>query len=171
MASSRGLILVLLASGVHSPLAAQADSATPRSTTERPNMDVPGLQQTISGTLMNAACPAITDERSELTQTGRIVPRTSPNASRRTSERTRAGSPAVTGEVPETYSNCKVSSATTSFAIYSKNKVYMLDRISNQMMQEHMATARPVAGQWIAITVVGTPTSDNVLTLRSIGKR
>ena len=47
----------------------------------------------------------------------------------------------------------------------------MLDRISNQMMQEHMAAVRPVSGQWLAITVAGTPTSDNVLTLRSIKKQ
>lgn len=152
-------------------LAGQADSAAPRSTTERPNMDVPGLQQTISGTLMNAACPAISDERSELTRTGRLVPRTPPEASRRTSERARAGSPVSAGEVPEAYSNCRISAGTTSFAIHSKDKVYMLDRISNQMMQEHMAAARPASGQWIAVTVVGTPTSDNVLTLRSIKKR
>jgi hypothetical protein len=65
-----------------------------------------------------------------------------------------------------------VKSSTTSFAIYANDKVYVLDRISNQMVQEHMAKAvenNPQTG-WMRRTVVGTATSEDVLTLRSIRK-
>ena len=150
-----------------SGLYAQSEPAASRSTTERPNLSAPGMQQTLSGVLMDATCSAIADSRSELTKTPRLVPpagaRTSPV---RSTERTAAVSET---EIPDTHKDCNLKTSTTSFALYSNGKVYMLDRISNQMMQEHMAKGRATS-KWTTRTLVGTTTSDDVLTLRSIRK-
>jgi hypothetical protein len=157
----------------------QAEPPAPRSTTERPNLSAPGLEQTLSGVLMDAACAAMTDERSELTKTPRILPPRNDVRSplRRDEQTTRRSQPSTTPErdIPERYRDCKVKSSTTSFAIYANNRMYMLDRVSNQMMQEQMLkekTQLPSAGSsaWINRTVVGTATSDDVLTLRSVRK-
>jgi len=159
----------------------QADGTTPRSTTERPNVSAPGLQQTVTGVLMDAGCAAITDSRSELTKTPQLVPK-NPNADRsappsgsRSSERARTNTN-TESSVPDSYRDCHVKPSTTSFAIYSDGQLYMFDRISNQMMQDRMQNARSTAAdstnsnKWSTITVVGTATSDRVLTIRSIRK-
>ena len=149
--------------------AGQTEPTAPRSTTERPNMSAPGLEKTLTGVLMDASCSAIADSRSELTSTPRIVPK---DASRARTERTQE-SVAADSSVPDTYSGCKLKGSTTSFALYSNGKVYMLDRVSNQMMQDSMSKANSDAqdgSKWINKTLVGTATSDNVLTLRTIKK-
>ena len=159
---------------------AQTDATTPRSTTERPNVSAPGMQQTIAGVLMDAACTAISSTRSDLTRTPRLLdPPSSKNSDmRRTTDQTsdatsRRKSPAET-TVPDKYRSCGVTSSTTSFALYANGKVFVLDRISNQMMQEHMqkpgSSSSTAGSRWTTLTVVGTATSEDVLTLRSIGK-
>jgi hypothetical protein len=146
-----------------------ADSVAPRSTTERPNLSAPGMQQTLTGVLMDATCGAIADSRSELTKTPRLVSPTERRASEARS--TEPASSSAAPSVPETYRDCKVKTSSTSFALYSDGRVYMLDRISNQMMQEHMAKAPARRGSaWQTVTLVGSATSDDVLTLRSIRK-
>lgn len=145
-------------------------------------MSASGMQQTLSGVLMDASCPAIADARSELTRTPRILPPASertPAASRARSERstddrsaTEQGGTSRVSEtmVPERYRSCGLTSSTSSFALLVNDRVYMLDRVSNQMMQERRLKTRsdrPDA-KWVNTTVVGTATSDNVLTLRSI---
>jgi len=161
--------------------ASQAEPTAPRSTTERPNMSAPGLEQTLTGVLMDAACGAIADSRSDLTSTPRILPpRNSDVSGKRRTEHSatdRSGSMATTEtDIPERYRGCKLKSSTTSFALYVNGRVYMLDRASNQMMQEHMlkntaGTPQTNSSGWTTRTLVGTPTSDDVLTLRSIRVR
>jgi hypothetical protein len=159
---------------------AQAEPTGPRSTTERPNMSTPGLEKTLTGVLMDATCSAIADGRSDLTRTPRIVPpRNAEDSSTRSreqtaAERTQANS-VPESAIPDRYRDCRLKSSSTSFALYSDNKIYMLDRISNQMMQEHMLKAKPEVpntdgARWTMRTLVGTTTSDDVLTLRSIRK-
>lgn len=163
--------------GMSGTAAGQADSTAPRSATERPNMSAAGMQQTLSGVLMNAACSAIADSRSELTRTPRILPpggtpaSLPPSTERRSTERSRSGSVAEES-IPERLRSCKLQPSTTSFALYSNGKVLMLDRLSNQMMQEHIAKRNPgtsdTNARWVTATLTGTTTSDDVLTLRSI---
>jgi hypothetical protein len=173
------LTLILTAAlwiGSDAVAGAQVQPEAPRSTTERPNMSAPGLEQTLSGVLMDAACSAIADGRSDLTRTPRILPpRNTADLPARPTEPS-AGERSVSEDsVPDKYRDCRVKSSTTSFAIYANGRIYMLDRVSNQMMQEHMLKAGPAArhtksSEWITRTVVGTATSDDVLTLRSIRK-
>lgn len=153
--------------------AAQNEPTAPRSTTERPNMSAPGMEQTLSGVMMDATCSAIADSRSELTRTPRILPpRDSSGLPSRSTERSATERPAAPeSAVPDTYRDCRLKASTTSFAIYTNGRVYMLDRVSNQMMQEHMLKAKDVSsGRWMTRTLVGTATSDNVLTLRAVRK-
>lgn len=144
--------------------ATQVEPAAPRTTTERPNVSAPGLEKTMAGVIMDAACPAIADARSELTKTPRLVEKSrSAPIERRATERTQP-------DVPEKYNGCKLKSSSTSYAVYTNGRVYMFDRISNQMMQEHMAKEAANDTNWIVRTVVGTTTSDDVLTLRTVRK-
>ena len=166
------LFVATVAGSLHPARAAQVDSTTPRSTTERPNVSAPGLQKTFTGVLMDATCSAITDGRSDLTQTPRLVPRTA--TERSSTERSRPAS-APNNAVPDKFRDCRLKASTTSYALYTNGKVYMLDRVSNQMMQERMAKAprnnsAANSNDWTTSTLVGTSTSDDVLTLRSIQK-
>jgi len=135
-------------------------------------MSAPGLQQTLSGVLMDAGCSAIADSRSDLTKTPQLVPR---NETPRSTERARVNTTAESA-VPERYRDCRLKSATTSFAVYADSQIYILDRISNQMMQERLQGARSATAdastqnKWVTTTVVGTATSDRVFTVRSIRK-
>jgi hypothetical protein len=165
--------LILMAALWMVPAQGQVEPTAPRSTTERPNVSAPGMEQTLHGVLMDATCSAIADSRSDLTQTPRIFPRDTDASRTRSSERGASERAASESEIPERYRNCKVKASTTSFALYANGRVYMLDRVSNQMMQEHMTKSkRPDASssRWMTRTLVGTPTSDDVLTLRSIRK-
>ncbi len=288
------------------PLAAQSpttEGITPRSTTERPNVSSPGMDQTLTGLLMDATCSAITSTRNtDLTQmpsstrtpstmrqdgqtganaqstqgeiartqtereqramkvytpqsgpdrasaqgTTGAATNTAPAAGARTdaddrmpratdgsSTRATAGpshasatgttgaatetatptqsgtvqslatagtgtsgtqSPvSTTGErartiggtsdesssrVRDKYRDCMVKPSTTSFAIHADGKLYVLDRASNEMVQEQMRNEAFRASmvnqrdgsQWMTVTVQGTPTSDNTLTIRSVRK-
>lgn len=155
----------------------QTDATAPRSTTERPNMSAPGLEQNLSGVMMDATCSAIADSRSELTRTPRILPPRNTSdlpargTERASTEQSHSGS-VPESEIPKKYRECGLTSSTTSFALYANGRIYMLDRVSNQMMQEHMLKTAPDTSslKWIRRTLVGTATSDNVLTLRSVRK-
>jgi hypothetical protein len=156
--------------------AQQVEPPAARSTTERPNLSAPGLEQTLSGIVMDATCSAIADSRSELTRTPRIVPpRNNPSSPVQSepNQRSRASTvPVSDSDIPEKYKGCKLKSSTTSFAVYVNGRVYMLDRVSNQMMQEHLmntkADGQDGTSLWITRTVVGSATSDDVLTLRTV---
>lgn len=159
---------------------AQLEPSAPRPTTERPNMSVPGLEQTLTGVVLDASCSAIADGRSNLTATPKILPprnAVQPQVEKSEPTTRERAQPTSTSEssVPEQYRDCKVKSSTTSFALYANGKLYMLDRVSNQTMQEYNmkhASEVPDAGSsaWLMRTVAGTATSDNVLTLRTVKK-
>jgi hypothetical protein len=99
-----------------------------------------------------------------------------------TGERARTADTAVASPqietVREKYRGCMVTPSTTSFAIHADGTLYVLDRASNQMVQEQMRneafrasmTNQRDASQWMTVTVQGTPTSENVLTIRSVRK-
>ena len=172
------LLLVAALSMCSFNVARGQQDVAPRSSTERPNVSAPGLERTLSGALMDAACSAIAEGRSDLTRTPRILPpRDARVAPRRSTERraTESAQPETVPEnaIPDKYRDCRVKGATTSFALYADGTVYVLDRLSNQMMQEHMLKARSAnrdSGEWATKTLVGTATSENVLSLRTIRK-
>jgi hypothetical protein len=153
----------------------QEGSVAPRTTTERPNVTAQGLEQTLSGVLMDAACSAIAEGRSDLTRTARIAPPrndVSSTVRRRTERPASTAAPVSENTIPDKYRDCRVKAATTSFAFFVNDTVYVLDQLSNQMMQEHMLKAKSEVSdtKWLTRTLVGTSTSDNVLSLRTVRK-
>ncbi|MBC7924919.1 MAG: hypothetical protein H7039_04610 [Bryobacteraceae bacterium] len=110
-----------------------------------------------------------------------------PGASSGTGDRARrsardvAAAESVSGDaetVREKYQACQVTASTTSFALHAEGALYVLDRASNQMVQEQMRNEafrasmsdKKDASRWMTVTVQGTPTSENVLTIRSVRK-
>ena len=96
-----------------------------------------------------------------------------------TGERARAASSSADESmVREKYGECLVTPSTTSFAMHAGGQLYVMDRASNAMIQEQMrneafrASMSNARGdsRWSTVTVQGTPTSDNTLTIRSVRK-
>lgn len=269
------------------PLAAQTptvEGTTPRSTTERPNVSAHGMDQTLTGVLMDATCKSISSTRSDLTQvpgrmatpiamrqdgqsganaqstlgetartqteqeqramkvyspqttgtTGSAITPKNPAGTAAAGARTeaddrmprltesgrssatagpsQASATGTTGAATATaptessivqsvapeigerarlvssdsdqmtvrnkYRECMVKPSTTSFAMHAGGQLYVLDRASNDMVQEQMRNEAFRASmanqqdqsQWMTVTVKGTPTSDNTLTIRSVRK-
>ncbi|HET8546642.1 MAG TPA: hypothetical protein VFL57_01485 [Bryobacteraceae bacterium] len=79
--------------------------------------------------------------------------------------------------VREKYRDCQVKPTTTSFAVYSRGTIYLLDSAANQMARDQFASsaaasADPSTGSgFMMVTVKGSAEADRLTGVTSIQRQ